>query len=176
MGRTLILSGTPGIGKTTIIKAVIKQLGDQAGGFYSEEILGPGGRKGFKLITLDGQWGVMAHADFKSKSNFGRFGVETHIIDRLGAGAINAALADKPIVVIDAIDKITMFSSQFQSATVKAVGSSTIVLATAMSDNHPWLMALKAFPGVTVWEITKKNRSALVKQVLEWLNQALPTQ
>jgi nucleoside-triphosphatase len=115
----------------------------------------------------------MAHADFKSKSNFGRFGVETHIIDRLGAGAINAALADKPIVVIDDIGKITMFSSQFQSATVKAVGSSKIVLATAMGDNHPWLMALKAFPGVTVWEITKKNRTALVKQVLEWINQNL---
>ncbi len=172
MGRTLIVTGTPGIGKTTLIKAVIKEVGDRAGGFYSEEILGPGGRKGVRLVTLDGQWGVMAHADFKSKSNFGRFGVETHIIDRLGAGAINAALADKPIVVIDAIDKITMFSSQFQSATVKAVGGSRIVLATAMSDNHPWLMALMAFPGVTVWEITKKNRTALVKQVLEWLSQA----
>ncbi len=173
MGRTLILSGTPGIGKTTLIKAVIKELGDQAGGFFSEEILGPGGRKGYKLVTLDGQWGIMAHADFKSKSNFGRFGVETHIIDRLGAGAINAALTDKPIVVIDEIGKITMFSSQFQSAAVKAVGSPKVVLATAMSDNHPWLMALKAFPGVTVWEVTKKNRTALVKQVLEWINQNL---
>lgn len=173
MGRTLILSGTPGIGKTTLIKAVIKELGDQAGGFFSEEILGPGGRKGYKLVTLDGQWGIMAHADFKSKSNFGRFGVETHIIDRLGAGAINAALTDKPIVVIDEIGKITMFSSQFQSAAVKAVGSPKVVLATAMSDNHPWLMALKAFPGVTVWEVTKKNRTALVKQVLEWVETAV---
>ena len=173
MGRTLILSGTPGIGKTTLIKAVIKELGDQAGGFFSEEILGPGGRKGYKLVTLDGQWGIMAHADFKSKSNFGRFGVETHIIDKLGAGAINAALTDKPIVVIDEIGKITMFSSQFQSAAVKAVGSPKVVLATAMSDNHPWLMALKAFPGVTVWEVTKKNRTALVKQVLEWVQTAV---
>lgn len=173
MGRTLILSGTPGIGKTTLIKAVIKELGDQAGGFFSEEILGPGGRKGYKLVTLDGQWGIMAHADFKSKSNFGRFGVETHIIDRLGAGAINAALTDKPVVVIDEIGKITMFSSQFQSAAVKAVGSPKVVLATAMSDNHPWLMALKAFPGVTVWEVTKKNRTALVKQVLEWVETAV---
>ncbi len=173
MGRTLILSGTPGIGKTTLIKAVIKELGDQAGGFFSEEILGPGGRKGYKLVTLDGQWGIMAHADFKSKSNFGRFGVETHIIDKLGAGAINAALTDKPIVVIDEIGKNTMFSSQFQSAAVKAVGSPKVVLATAMSDNHPWLMALKAFPGVTVWEVTKKNRTALVKQVLEWVETAV---
>ena len=173
MGHTLILAGTPGIGKTTIIKAVIAQLGDRAGGFYTEEILGPGGRKGFKLITLDGQWGVMAHADFKSRSNFGRFGVEVHIIDRLGAGAITAALAAKPIVVIDEIGKLTMCSSQFQSAAVKAVGSSTIVLATAMSDNHPWLAALKAFPGVTVWDVTKKNRTALVKQVREWVEAAV---
>jgi hypothetical protein len=57
-------------------------------------------------------------------------------------------------------------SSQFQAAAVKAVDSSRIVLATAISDNHPWLAALKAFPGVTVWEVTKKNRAALVKQVL----------
>ena len=116
MGRTLILTGTPGIGKTTIIKAVIKQLDDQAGGFYTEEILGPGGRKGFRLITLDGQWGVMAHADFKSKSNVGRYGVEVSYRS-IGWGRIYyAAVETKPIVVIDEIGKMEMFSSQFQSA------------------------------------------------------------
>jgi nucleoside-triphosphatase len=76
MGQTLILTGRPGIGKTTIIKAVIAQLGDRAGGFYTEEILGPGGRKGFRLITLDGQSAVIAHVDFKSRSQVGRYGVK----------------------------------------------------------------------------------------------------
>jgi nucleoside-triphosphatase len=170
MGRTLILTGTPGIGKTTVVKAVIAQLGDQTGGFYTEEILGPGGRKGFKLITLDGQWGVMAHADFKSKSNVGRYGVEVHIVDRLGAGSILAAVETKPIVVIDEIGKMEMFSSQFQSAVLKAVGSPKVVFATAMIDHHPWVMALKAFPGVTVWEVTKKNRGKLADQALAWIN------
>lgn len=169
MGHTLILTGRPGIGKTTIIKAVIAQLGDRAGGFYTEEILGPGGRKGFRLITLDGQSAVIAHIDFKSRSQVGRYDVKVDVIDNLGAGAIRAAIDRNPIVIIDEIGKMELFSSQFQSAVLKAVSSSKIVLATAMLDNHPWLLALKSLPQVTVWEVNKPNRTRLVEQVLAWL-------
>ncbi len=172
MGKTLILTGSPGVGKTTLIRSVVAQLGDAAGGFYTEEILGPGGRKGFKLVTLDGQWGIMAHADFKSKSNVGRYGVAVDVIDQFGAKSILTAIEQKPIVVVDEIGKMELFSSAFQSAVLKAVGSPKLVVATAMIDNHPWVMALKAFPGVTVWEVTKKNRSGMVKDVLGWINSA----
>ena len=169
MGHTLILTGRSGIGKTTIIKAVIAQLGDRAGGFYPEEILGPGGRKGFRLITLDGQSAVIAHIDFKSRSQVGRYDVKVDVIDNLGAGAIRAAIDHNPIVIIDEIGKMELFSSQFQSAVLKAVSSSKVVLATAMLDNHPWLLALKSLPQVTVWEVNKPNRTRLVEQVLAWL-------
>ncbi|CAG0932816.1 nucleoside-triphosphatase [Thermoflexales bacterium] len=169
MGHTLILTGRSGIGKTTIIKAVIAQLGDRAGGFYTEEILGPGGRKGFRLITLDGQSAVIAHIDFKSRSQVGRYDVKVDVIDNLGAGAIRAAIDHNPIVIIDEIGKMELFSSQFQSAVLKAVSSSKVVLATAMLDNHPWLLALKSLPQVTVWEVNKPNRTRLVEQVLAWL-------
>src|SRR5512145_2228295 len=101
MGHTLLLTGRPGIGKTTIIKAVIAHLGDRAGGFYTEEILGTGGRKGFRLITLDGQSAVIAHVDFKSRSQVGRYGVKVDVIDQLGAGAIRTAVDRHPIVIID---------------------------------------------------------------------------
>lgn len=169
MGSTLLLTSRPGIGKTTIIKAVIAQLGDRAGGFYTEEILGPGGRKGFRLITLAGQSAVIAHVDFKSRSQVGRYGVKVDEIDRLGAGAIRAAIDHSPIVIIDEIGKMELFSSPFQSAVLKAVSSPKVVLATAMLDDHPWLMALKSLPQVTVWEVNKVNRARLVEQVLRWL-------
>lgn len=169
MAHTLLLTGRPGIGKTTIVKAVIAQLGDRAGGFYTEEILGPGGRKGFRLITLDGQSAVMAHVDFKSRSNVGRYGVKVEVIDQLGAGAIRSAVEQRPIVIVDEIGKMELFSSPFQSAVLKAVISPRIVLATAMLDDRPWLTALKALPNVTVWEVTKANRAQLVEQVLHWL-------
>ena len=171
MGQTLLLTGRPGIGKTTIIKAVIAQLGDRAGGFYTEEILGPGGRKGFRLITLAGQSEIIAHVDFKSRSQIGRYGVKVDAIDRLGAGAIRAAAEHHPIVIVDEIGKMELFSSQFQSAVLKAISGPPIVLATAMRDEQPWVMALKALPTVTVWEVTKANRSRLPGEMLRWLQE-----
>jgi len=171
MGQTLLLTGRPGIGKTTLIKAVIAQLDDRAGGFYTEEIVGPGGRKGFRLITLDGHTAVIAHVDFKSRSQVGRYGVKVDVIDHLGAGAIRSAVGHDPIVIIDEIGKMELFSSQFQSAVLKAVSGSKIVLATAMLDDQPWLMALEALPDVTVWEVSKANRTRLVEQVLHWLRE-----
>ena len=169
MGHTLILTGRPGIGKTTIVKALIAQLADRAGGFYTEEILGAGGRKGFRLITLDGRSSVMAHVDFKSRSQVGRYGVKVDVIDQLGAGAIRLAVDTQPIVIIDEIGKMELFSSPFQNAVLKAIGSSKLVIATAMQDDHPWVAAVKALPGVTVWEVTKVNRSRLVEEVQQWL-------
>ena len=171
MGHTLLLSGRPGIGKTTLIKAVAAQVGDRAGGFYTEEILGPGGRKGFRLITLDGQSAVIAHIDFKSRSQVGRYGVKVDVIDQLGAGAIRAAIDHNPIVIIDEIGKMELFSSQFQSAVLKAVSGSKIVLATTMSNEQPWLSALKSLPQVTLWEVNQTNRTRMVEQVLRWVQQ-----
>ena len=74
-----------------------------------------------------------------------------------------------PIVIVDEIGKMELFSSQFQSAVLKAVSGSNIVLATAMLSDQPWLVALKALPTVTVWEVTKPNRVQMVEQVLRWL-------
>mgnify|MGYP006288007063 CR=1 FL=1 len=51
MGRTLLLVGRPGIGKTTVIKKAAQALGDRVQGFYTEEIRGPGGRKGFRVVN-----------------------------------------------------------------------------------------------------------------------------
>ncbi len=171
MGHTLILTGRPGIGKTTIIKAFIAQLADRAGGFYTEEILGPGGRKGFRLITLDGRSDVIAHMDFKSRSMVGRYGVKVEVIDQLGAGAIRSAIDHNPIVIIDEIGKMELFSSPFQSAVLKAIGSSKIVLATAMQDDHPWVAAVKALPTVTVWRVDKVNRGKMLEQIKQWLTE-----
>ncbi len=47
--KNILITGRPRVGKTTLIKHFAKQLGGRAGGFYTEEIPGPGvrGRSGF---------------------------------------------------------------------------------------------------------------------------------
>jgi nucleoside-triphosphatase len=54
----LFLTGNPGVGKTTLIRAVVERLeGITSAGFYTEEIRQIGQRTGFRIVTLDG------HAD-----------------------------------------------------------------------------------------------------------------
>jgi len=172
MGRTLLITGRPGVGKTTIVKQVAAMLGRRAGGFYTEEIRGPGGRKGFRIVTLDGREAIMAHVDIRSRHRVGRYGVDVATLDSVGVAAIRAAIDSRDVaaVVIDEIGKMELFSGEFRGAALKAMSSSKIVVATVMQKNHDWVSALKAMPQVTVWEITEANRDEMPGRVIEWIS------
>jgi len=165
------LVGRPGIGKTTVVKAVVKFLGERAGGFYTEEIRGPGGRKGFRLVTLDGQKAVMAHVTLKGRGRprVGRYGVDVEAIERVGVAALHRAMRRGQTVVVDEIGKMELFCGPFKEAVLQAVGGPYTVLATAMAKPNPWADALKAMPQVTTWEVTAANRDGLAERVREWL-------
>jgi nucleoside-triphosphatase len=176
MGHTLLLTGRPGIGKTTVIKAVAKSLGEQAGGFYTEEIRGPGGRKGFRLMTLDGQETVMAHVNLRGQGRprVGRYGVDMEAIERVGVTALRQAMQRGQIMVVDEIGKMELFCGSFKEIVLQAVGGPYTVVATAMAKPNPWVDGLKAMPNVTLWEVTTENRSGLAEQVMRWLNKETP--
>ncbi len=171
MGRTLLLTGRPGIGKTTVIKKVAELLGERAGGFYTEEIRGPGGRKGFRLVTLNGQEAVMAHVNLRGQGRprVSRYGVDVGAIDRIGVAALCRAMAENEVVIVDEIGKMELFSGQFRDVVIQAVSGLKPVVATVMSKPNPWVDALKVLPQVEVWEVTQESRDGMAEQVIEWL-------
>ena len=171
MGHTLLLTGRPGVGKTTVIKKVAELLGKQAGGFYTEEIRGPGGRKGFRLVTLDGQETVMAHVNLRGggRPRVSRYGVDVGAIDRVGVVALRRAMADCQVIIVDEIGKMELFSGQFRDVVIQAVSGLKPVVATVMSKPNPWVDALKVLPQVEVWEVTMGNRDEMAERVVEWL-------
>lgn len=50
----IFLTGSPGVGKTTIIKRVVDEFPDEVFGFYSQECRENGQRVGFDIIA----WGL----------------------------------------------------------------------------------------------------------------------
>ena len=171
MGRTLLLTGRPGIGKTTIIKTVAESLGERAGGFYTEEIRGPGGRKGFRLVTLDGRETVMAHVNLRGQGRprVGRYGVDARAVEQVGVAALRRAMQKDQIVVVDEIGKMELFCGPFKEAVLQAVGGPHTVVATVMVKSNPWVDGLKAMPNVTLWETTVENRDEMPARLCHWL-------
>ncbi len=171
MGKTLLLTGHPGIGKTTIIRAVVAQLGNKAGGFYTEEIVGPGGRKGFRLITLDGKEATIAHVDLRDPKTprVGRYGVDVKALERVGVAALQRAIQEKKLVVVDEIGTMELYAPAFGDAVMRAILGPTSVLGTIMSHPHPESDAFKALAQVTLWEVNRTTRDDLAGKVLAWL-------
>ena len=173
MGRTFLLTGRPGVGKTTIIQAVIARLGTSAGGFYTQEIREHGQRTGFRLVALDGASGMLAGVNISSPCRVGKYGVHLRDLEQVGVEALRRAV-ERPevaVVVIDEIGRMELCSPAFGKAVTAALDSPKTVLATVMARSHPWVDAVKARPKVTLVEVTLANRQALPEQILHWLQQ-----
>ncbi|MGC9394362.1 MAG: nucleoside-triphosphatase [Anaerolineae bacterium] len=175
MGKTLLLTGRPGIGKTTIIRNIVAQVGNKAGGFYTEEIVGPGGRKGFRLITLGGketaQIATMAHVDLRSPKapRVGRYGVDVDALERIGVAALRRAMQKKKLMIVDEIGTMELYSRAFCDTVMLAILGPTTVLGTIMNHSHPESDAFKTLAQVTLWEVNRTTRDDLTGKVMTWL-------
>ena len=87
--NVLLLTGVPGIGKTTVIRDLAASLsGWRVAGFYTEEIRVAGQRHGFRAVTFDGRERVMAHVDYRGPHRVGKYGVDVAAIDALAESAL----------------------------------------------------------------------------------------
>lgn len=169
MGRTILLAGRPGVGKTTVIKQVVDMLGGEAGGFYTEEIRQGGRRLGFKIITLEGEEGVLAHVDIKGAPRVSKYGVNVRDLEEVGVAALRRAIEERRYVVIDEIGKMELYSQEFREAVVEALESEKVVLGTVMAGPHPWVDTLKVRPQVAVLKVTQGNREGMARRILNML-------
>jgi len=171
MGKTILLTGRPRVGKTTIIKDVVRRLPGQAGGFYTEEIKERGRRQGFKIVTLDGQEGILAHVDIKSPMRVSKYGVNLADLEDIAVAAIREAIAQKDYVVIDEIGKMELFSKAFRDTVWAAIHSDRTVLGTITLRSHSWADSVKALPQVTIIEVTQANRDEIARQISDLFKQ-----
>ena len=75
--RHLLITGLPGTGKTTLLVRLARSLAEfRPAGFYTEEIRERGERLGFRLMSLDGRKGILAHVEFRGKERVGRYCVD----------------------------------------------------------------------------------------------------
>jgi nucleoside-triphosphatase len=169
MTTAYLLTGSPGVGKTTLIREVLSKVNKKAGGFYTQEIRGGSTREGFKIVTLDGKEAVLAHTGMTSPYRVGKYGVDIGSLEDTAVAALDRAIAESELIVIDEIGKMELFSPLFRDAVVRAINSSKKVLGTIMLKPHPFADDIKRHPAVNTVLLTRNNRDAVVTLILEWL-------
>ena len=170
MGKTILLTGFPGCGKTTLIRRVLARLSMPAGGFYTQEVRDSGVRVGFELVTLDGRSGLLAHVDNLSTNRVGKYGVDLSALEDIGVGAIRAAIEDESLVVIDEIGPMEIFSPAFRQVVIEALESETIVLGTIVKHNVPFADVVRQKSQVRLVEVDPGTRENLVEQLLQYIH------
>lgn len=161
----VLLTGKPGVGKTTVIEALVRHFAHQVGGFMTGEIRERGTRKGFSVAAIEGESAIMAHVECRSPIRVGKYGVDVPAFERIALPAVHGALRGKRIVVIDEIGKMELASRKFCEAVREALDSDRIVIATVMQRPHPFADEIKARPDVELIEITMQSREGLANRI-----------
>jgi nucleoside-triphosphatase len=170
MSKAYLLTGGPGVGKTTIIRQALEKTQLAAGGFLTEEIRAGGLRQGFRIITLDVESAILSHIGIKSPYRVSKYGVDVEGLDRVGVTALTEATRKRGLVVVDEIGKMELFSLSFQEAVLTAINSDAKVLGTIMLASHPWADQIKRLPNVVTITVTRTNHREVLEQVLNWLD------
>ena len=168
MAKKLLLTGSPGVGKTTLVKKVLESLGEEALGFYTQEIREKGARRGFRLITTWGEEGILAHEGLDSPFRVSRYGVTLDFLERV-IGVIQRKWRPGWILVVDEVGKMELFSRVFRDWIEKvALDPKVPFLATiALRSRDPLVLKLKK--ELPLWEVTLANRDTLLQEITRFL-------
>jgi nucleoside-triphosphatase len=168
--KNLLITGLPGMGKTTLIKKLSEALNRfHPVGFYTKEIREEGVRKGFELISLEGKKGLLSHKDIKSHHTVGSYNVDVKSFE----GFLNSISFFNPsthFVIIDEIGKMECLSDQFKKLLKEILDSEKWVIATIALKGSGLIQEVKEREDVKLFEITKKNRDSLFSEILKEIN------
>lgn len=166
--NNFLLTGEPGIGKTTIIMNILGEITVKAGGFMTQEIRSGKTRKGFHLITLDGQQAVLAALNKKSTYKVANYGVDIEVMTQYAVPALQKALESADLIVIDEIGKMECFSKEFRDMAIRCLDSPKPVLGSIQNFASPFTNLITNRDDVAIITVDHSNRDemALNMQVL----------
>ncbi len=162
----VLLRGRPGSGKTTLVQRLLERLPAVAGGFVTEEMQEGGRRVGFKVRDVaTGEEAVLAREGKRGGPRVGRYVVDVEVFDRVGVGALRAALEREGVIVVDEIGKMELCSPVFAERVEHAFDLPRAILATVPAYRLPLVDKLLKRPGVTVAELTPATRDELLQKL-----------
>ena len=173
MTRHILLTGLPGVGKTTVIKQLAHSLAPhQLDGFFTQEIREDGIRKGFELVTLDGRRQLLSHVNIPGPHRVGRYGVDLAGFENL-LETLDLRQSPSRVVVLDEIGKMECLSPRFIQEVEALLDSSKMMIATVGLKGGGFPATVRNRPDCQVVTVTLSNRSTLSSRLLPVISSIL---
>lgn len=167
--HALLLTGAPGVGKTTVVSKVAGSLADgRIRGFVTDEIREDERRVGFAIRTFDGRSSTLAHVGLRSPHRVGRYGVDLEALDEV----VSMTLVpddEVDLYLVDEIGKMECFSERFCAAITRLLDTGQRVIATVARHGGGFIAEVKRREDAELWEVTRKNRDAMPSKIHGWL-------
>ncbi len=165
--KNLLITGLPGVGKTTLIKKLSEALKYfHPVGFYTEEIREGGERKGFELIGLDGKKGLLSHKEIRSPYKVGKYKVDIKSFEDF-LDSIPFYHPSTQLIIVDEIGKMECLSDRFKKLLKEILDSGKWVIAVIALKGSGLIAEVKERKDVKLFEMTKGNRESLFSEILK---------
>jgi nucleoside-triphosphatase len=173
------ITGLPSVGKTRTLLKIVEKLEEKetiVGGMVTESIDEGTTRLGFRIVNwLTKEEGILAHIDFTdAKVKVAGFGVDMNVLEGLGVTAIEQAIREAEVIVIDEVGKMEMESPMFCATVKKALDcSKPMIMTLHKKSRNPLLQDIRRRDDIRILEVTKINRNLLpykIEKLLEGEN------
>jgi nucleoside-triphosphatase len=169
----LFLTGNPGVGKTTLVRAIVERLEEvTCAGFYTEEKRQRGQRIGFRVITLDGQEGSLASLG-RENPTVGKYSIHVEEFEKLVLPELDTATTAADLYVIDEIGKMELLSPHFRRKIIELLAQPTNLLATIAKRGKGFIEQIKDRSDTELIEVTRNNRDELPEELARKIKVAL---
>ena len=181
------ITGLPRSGKSAVLDKVVSMVIDEykaeargsapvsrvIGGMRTEAIIEDGERVGYACIDIEtGESGVMAHREIDSRNRILGYGIDPSEVDRVGVPAIQNAVGNCEILVVDEVGKFSVESEGFVGAVRAALDYDMPTLLTLhKKSRHPLLQDIRRRDDGRILEVTPVNRALLPYKILKLIRQ-----
>jgi len=178
MSRNWLITGKPGVGKTTIIERLhesLEEAGYAVGGVIAPEIRVEGERTGFHVIDLSsGNRAHLADANRTEGPEVGTYRVSLEAIERIVPAALGDARAEADIVLIDEIGPMQVAANVFVEEIDRTLDADVPTVATVQldTDTEPMKTVMDR-PDVERIMVTVENRDSVPHRLFDELDAIL---
>ena len=163
----IAVTGSPGVGKSTLVAKVSARTKWSVGGVLARDRRYKDRRTGFELLDLStGMVGILAD-EAGDGPQLGKYRVHLDDLERIGAQAVENALRCD-LIVVDEVGPMELSSHRFVLAVEKAIASPKPMLVVL----HQWSnhrLAKKIRGSFRVLTVTRENRDSLADEIAKAL-------